>query len=98
MSETDLVKQIIEYLTICGVDVWRQNTGGRTTFRWGKKGSGDISGILPDGRRLEIECKSKGKAQSEDQKDFHAMIEKNGGVYILAYSIADVLPIVKKGV
>jgi hypothetical protein len=49
----------------------------------------DISGILHDGRRLEIECKSATGRQSPEQASFQAMIERFGGVYILARSAQD---------
>ena len=53
-------------------------------------GAGDLSGILADGRRLEIEVKAQTK-QSEDQKAWQAMIERFGGVYILARSAEEAI-------
>ena len=53
-------------------------------------GAADITGILPDGRRLEIEVKSATGKQSKQQEKFEAMITKLGGVYVLARSEEDV--------
>lgn len=50
---------------------------------YGVPGQADITGILPDGRRLEIECKTVGGKQSEQQKNFQKMIEAHNGVYLL---------------
>ncbi len=78
-----------------GLRIWRQNTGvakfGNRKVRFGIPGQADITGILPDGRRLEIEVKSATGRQSEEQKKFQAMIERFGGLYILAYSPEDVM-------
>jgi hypothetical protein len=75
--------------------IWRQNTGGaKIKGQWvmfGTPGAADISGLLlPHGRRLEIECKTERGRQSEDQKSFQAMIERFGGLYVLARSVEDV--------
>lgn len=56
---------------------------------FGYPGAGDITGILPDGRRLEIECKSPTGKQSEKQRKFQEKIEQNGGVYLLVRSERD---------
>lgn len=74
--------------------LWRANVGmmvidGRPV-RFGIKGQADLTGILAGGRRLEIEVKSPTGKQSEDQRNFQAMIERQGGLYILARSVQDV--------
>lgn len=82
--------------------IWRHNVGVAVAedrmVRFGQKGHADISGIIyPNGRRLEIEVKKpKGGRQKESQKKFQAMIEKFGGVYILARSVQDVYDGLKK--
>jgi hypothetical protein len=81
------------------VRVWRQNTGvasygagpHRRTVAYGVPGAADITGILPDGRRLEVEVKSPTGTQSDAQRAFGAMITKHQGVYILARSVDDVI-------
>ena len=74
--------------------LWRNNTGvaeradgGR--IRFGVPGQADLSGILVDGRRLEIEVKQPGRYQTQQQRAFEAMIRQYGGVYILARSVDD---------
>lgn len=75
--------------------IWRQNTGAALTkngmVRFGVPGQADITGLLiPSGRRIEIEVKDAKGRQRESQKNFQAMIEKSGGIYILARSVEDV--------
>lgn len=49
------------------------------------KGAADLSGIVsPEGWRVEIEVKGPKKKQSPQQKNWQAMIEKRGGIYVLA--------------
>ena len=57
---------------------------------FGRKGSADITGILPDGRRLEIEVKSKIGRLSKHQKAFRQMILDSEGFYMIARSVWDV--------
>lgn len=75
--------------------IWRQNTGGALLkdrfVQFGTPGQGDISGLLlPHGRRLEIECKTERGRQTAEQVSFQAMIERFGGLYVLARSVEDV--------
>lgn len=74
--------------------IWRANAGAATyrgqRVQFGVKGQADLTGILPDGRRLEIECKTAVGRQSEDQKNYESLIKKFNGLYILARSVDDV--------
>lgn len=86
--------------------IWRVNTGvgwfangqparktdpGAYPVEFGVKGQADISGLLlPTGRRLEIETKTQRGRQSEHQKRWQAMIERMGGLYVLARGLGDV--------
>jgi hypothetical protein len=71
--------------------VWPQNSGAvQQAGRWihfGLVGCADISGIMVDGRRLEIEVKTGKGVQSDAQRNFAEMIRRMGGVYILARSV-----------
>ena len=58
--------------------------------RFGVPGAADLSGILLGGQRFEIEVKSASGRQTPDQKAYQAMIERMGGLYVLAYSVQDV--------
>lgn len=97
MSEAHLVQSILAtFGARPDLRIWRANVlvardqSGRIV-RAGVKGQADISGILsPSGRRVEIECKAATGRQTREQKAWQAMIEKHGGLYILARSIEDV--------
>lgn len=83
-----------EFGTRNDMRIWRNNTGvarrGRQIVRFGVPGQADLTGILPDGRRLEIETKSTVGRQTDDQRNYQAMIERFNGLYILARSPDDV--------
>lgn len=80
--------------TLSALRLWRANVGaaqiGRRVVRFGIAGQADLTGILPDGRRLEIEVKSATGRQTAAQQAFQEMIERFHGVYILAKSVDDV--------
>ena len=94
MTEKQIQNEIMHYLSDKPLRIWRQNTGvarhnGRVV-RYGIPGQADLSGILAGGVRLEIEVKTVKGRQSDAQKNWQKMIEKYGGVYILARSVDDV--------
>jgi hypothetical protein len=55
------------------------------------KGTADILGILPGGRFLAIELKSKRGTLSPDQKAFLDRINQDGGLAFMARSPDDVI-------
>jgi hypothetical protein len=69
---------------------------------YGTPGQADIQGLIEYtyigkglrsmklGRFLAIEVKKPGEKQDDDQVKWQAMIERHGGLYILAHSVADV--------
>jgi hypothetical protein len=63
---------------------------GDRKVRFGVPGQADIHGILPGGLFLAIEVKSPTGQQSAEQRAYQAMVEKFGGVYVLARSVGDV--------
>jgi len=83
-----------EFGTRPSMRIWRANVGvariGRRVVRFGVPGQADITGILPGGRRIEIEVKSPTGRQTPDQVNFQRMIERFGGLYVLARSVEDV--------
>ncbi len=91
--EASVLHACLAWLHRQGIFAWRQNTGtlwtGGTPVSFGLPGAADITGLLPDGRRLEIECKSATGTQSEKQKRFQAKIEASRGVYLLVRSERD---------
>jgi hypothetical protein len=50
----------------------------------------DITGLLPDGRFIGIECKAPGGRQSSAQKLMEQEVRRRNGIYVLAYEVEDV--------
>ncbi len=50
----------------------------------------DITGLLPDGRFIAVECKAPGGRQSPAQKSMEQEIRKRNGIYVLAFGVEDV--------
>jgi len=89
--EGAVLKTILDYLALRGVYHWRSNTGRRGGVSYGKVGSADILGILPNGRFLAIEVKRPGGVASFEQLEFLANIAKNGGVAFVADNLQTVI-------
>lgn len=76
------------------VFAWRNNTGalpnqqGRK-IRFGKKGSGDILGLVAGGRFLALECKRPGEEPTEAQLAFGAAVRAKGGFYAVVRSVQE---------
>ena len=68
--------------------VWA--TGRRAFRRRRPAGWPDITGILPGGRFIGLECKAKGGRQPPAQKAMQQEIEKRDGIYVLARGVEDV--------
>ena len=82
---------ILRYLERRGFFAWNNPTGAARLApdRWvsfGKKGSSDIIGILPDGKFLAVECKSRNGRLSPEQSAFLEKVRGSGGVAIVAHS------------
>lgn len=101
MKETEIQQGILLALgsrpDLCKVARRNRGTAKRTLGngreQWVKfgdfEGGADITGILCDGRRLEVEVKGAKGRQEEDQKNFEAMIRSYNGVYVLARSVEE---------
>lgn len=90
-------------MRIWRANVGKATFGGRSV-QFGVPGQADLTGILPVevtcprcmelvvrlGVRLEIEVKSPTGRQSEEQQNYQAIIERFGGLYVLARSVGDV--------
>ena len=95
MSEKQLQNAILRrFATRPDLRLWRANAGVARyrdrVVKFGVPGQADITGITADGRRIEIEIKTATGRQSDQQKNYQAMIERFGGLYILARSVDDV--------
>lgn len=81
--------------------IWKQVNGvfrglyDERKFSIGLDGSGDLTGVLPGGRRLEVEVKSGTGKLSAQQERFKNMIEAHGAVYILARNPEEALAEIK---
>jgi hypothetical protein len=86
--ESQVLDGCLRYLEARQIYHWRNNTGavqiapGRF-MRFGKKGSSDILGVLPGGRFLCVECKSKDGKLSPEQKQFLADVQELGGLALI---------------
>ena len=94
-TENDHVRVCLKWHNAEGFPAWRQNAGGVPTgsyrMRLAPKGAADITGILPDGRRLEVECKLPGRKQSPSQREFEQLIADCGGVYLCVHSLDELM-------
>jgi hypothetical protein len=82
--------------------VWRNNGGmaryGQAKVRYGlAPGSADLVGLLvPSGRFLAVEVKAptthhRGDGLTDDQVRWRCVVERAGGIYVLATSVAEAL-------
>ena len=96
MKESDLQKQILDYLRWRGIFCWKSNTTGiydpvRKMFRTNHyKGVADIIGIAKGGFLIAVGVKMKGNKPSPEQVQFIETIKQFGGVACIAYSLEDV--------
>lgn len=98
MTEKEIQTEILlTFGSLSCIRIWRSAVGVGTPqhssrpIQFGLAGQCDISGIIsPSGRRLEIEVKAENGRLAERQKLFGAMIERMGGVWIVAKSVQDV--------
>lgn len=102
VTEADVLNQCMQWLRCKHIPAWRINTMGV----WDKKkqayrkapsrGISDVIGVLPDGKILCVECKSKKGKLSVFQIDFLNTIAKNKGLAMVVYSVSDLQQILKK--
>lgn len=71
-----------------------EGTKGRRFIRYGFPGCPDIMAMLPGGRFVAIECKTKRGTLTDDQRAFLATVEAHGGIAIVARSVEDVMGVV----
>ena len=99
MSENEIQNSILQFLKFKKIAAWRNNNGSTYDAKSGQHrrknkwetlhGSPvDILGVMPDGRFLAIEVKrDEKKKPSVGQLHFLEIIEKNGGIAFVAWSI-----------
>jgi hypothetical protein len=99
--EGAVVNVCLEYLTLRGAYVWRNNTGAlrdknNRPVYFGKVGSADILGILPGGRFLAVECKAGRGKPSEKQLEFLENVKSMGGLALIVWSVDELILALKK--
>ena len=95
IKEKDLLKLVIDYLSIKKVFHYRQNSGALKTdrggfVRFGTLGAPDLV-IVVKGLYIGCELKVGKNYQSPTQKQFQKDLELAGGLYWLVYSLDDVI-------
>jgi hypothetical protein len=96
--ESQIQKQILDYLELKHIFHYRQNTGamkseykGKSYFmRFGAVGSSDIFCVIK-GLHIGIEVKTPQGKQSESQKKYQKALEAAGGRYFIATCLEDVM-------
>ena len=94
-SEAEIQASILDYLQKRGIEAYRTNAGGAKLASGGfirllPPGWSDITGVLPGGRALFIECKTTRNKPTADQAAFLARMTALGALAFVARSVADV--------
>jgi hypothetical protein len=95
VKESDIQRQILDYLALKRIFHYRNNSGAfvdsnKHFYRFGALGSPDIICVIA-GQYVGIEVKAPKGRQSDHQKEFQKNLEEAGGKYVLAYSLDDVM-------
>lgn len=104
MTEREIEISILEYLNRQDIFAWKVKTQGtfdpiKKQFRRPSKhyltGQPDISAILPNGRYMGLEVKTKTGRLAPHQKIFLERIRLAGGIGVVVRSIEDVIKILR---
>lgn len=99
MLESELQKQVIDYLRFNGFFVYKNNVSGVKT-KWGivKNSTSGIADLtcIKQSKILMIECKQQGKYQKPIQREFEKNWTEHGGSYYVVRNIDDVEQIIKE--
>ena len=94
--ESAVLRECLLLLKRCGALAIRTNSGlvrlaDGNWMRGGAAGWPDITGLLPGGRFIGVECKARhGGRQSASQKRIEQQIRDRNGIYVLAHGAEDV--------
>lgn len=102
ISESDVLKQILEYLKLKGFLAWRNHTQavlrtiGKNTYFTpnSNKGAPDILGVFPDGKMFAIEVKTPGKKLDKYQVVWRDRLLTSGVKWTIAHSLDDVMDVI----
>ena len=100
MNESEIMKQILEYLKHINGRYFRINTGlikiGGRYFKSAPKGTPDIIGFNGNGYFVAIEVKEPAGNLSPEQKDFRTSVKcSEHGIHIVARSLEDVTDVLR---
>jgi hypothetical protein len=89
--EGHVLAACMRYLEKRGIYHWRNSVGAIQIrpgqwYRFGKVGSSDILGVLPDGKILVVETKAKRGQLSPEQREFLETVRGLGGLAIVVKS------------
>src|ERR1700686_3051430 len=97
MKESDIQRQILDYLALKRIFHYRNNSGGLAGEHKGKRWFVRFGALRQPGHHLRDRgpvCRDRSQrpkgVQSANQKEFQAKLEAAGGKYILAYSLDDI--------
>jgi len=85
-TEADVTRQIRDVLKACRIFHWKQWQGPMSQ----PKGVSDILGIY-EGKLLAIEIKRPGREPSDDQREFLARVNAQGGIGFWADNVSTVI-------
>lgn len=98
-SANAITRGILDLLNLIGALAWRNNTGALRPQRrdgsygfvqFGYRGSGDVLGVLPDGKFISIEVKAGRDRIRESQEWFIEEVNRRDGIAFVAHSLEDV--------
>ncbi|OCC14769.1 hypothetical protein DBT_1829 [Dissulfuribacter thermophilus] len=86
LSEKVITRQIMAWVSWNGFFVWKQWQGPMS-----RPGVSDILGVLPGGRFLAIEVKTRRGRLTRRQEAFLSAVNRQGGLGFVARSLEDVV-------
>lgn len=87
-TETEIQKEIIDYLKSIGFDVYRMNSGRKGGITLHTPGTPDLM-AQRNGLTIWIEVKQPGKKPTKIQLKRHKEITENGFIVIVATSVEE---------
>ena len=92
--EKEFQRAALEYLRMCGCVVWPMTSGllkrGGRYIRTGPTGAPDIVGLVPGGRFIGVECKTRRGRLTTKQAEFLDAISAAGGIAVEARTLDDI--------
>lgn len=102
MKESELKSEVIRLLKLKGIFCWNNRNVGVYNPKTGKyipspvRGVPDIIGVLPNGRMIAIEVKTRRGQLTVYQKEFLMQLEHNNALVGVVRSIEDVVKLLEQ--